>query len=256
MKYIKNLLAFCTTLIFLSSCQKEISDTLVSSSTGPGNSSNTSAAKVKTYTEDITTPTGRSSTTFNLSYDTNDRLISMVSASSPGDKFVYQYNTNNSYTMDLYNSNAVSIHETFFLNSSGFIDSTLQYNDTKDTTTEKYLYNGSQQLTTLKEFEYSKTTGAKLVNTHNYVYDNNGNVTKDTDINGAITYDYTTLSNNLFIGKAFIPQNKNLPKTTTYSASGYNETISHTYTFDSSNRLISEKMVSGSGSVIIKSYTY
>jgi len=255
---LKNTLIIIFVSILLFSCQKEVSEIVTGSSTNTSSSSNSTSAtsKVKTYTEDVTTPAGHLATTSNLTYDLNDRLLSMVSTTSPGDKFVYQYNSNNIYTLDIYNSNNVSIHEVFFINNLGFIDSTLEYNDTKDTSTEKYLYNSAQQLTTLKEFSYSTITGAKLVNTHSYVYDSNGNVAKDTDVNGEVTYDYTTLLNTLSIGKALTPQNKNLPKTATYSTSGTTETLTHTYTFDASNRLTSDKMVSASGSVIVKSYTY
>jgi len=155
MKYIKSALALFIAIILLSSCQKEISGELITSKASGSSTTSTNSAKVKTYTEDVTTSAGHSAITFNLTYDSNDRQLSMISTISPGDKFVYQYSSNNTYTMDLFNSNQVSIHELVFLNHAGLIDSTFKYNDTNDTSTEKYLYNSANQLVTYREFDYT-----------------------------------------------------------------------------------------------------
>ena len=57
----------------------------------------------------------------------------------PGVKQVYKYNVDGSFSLDLYDDGTnLSIHENFFLNSSKLVDSTFQYDDTQDTTTEKY----------------------------------------------------------------------------------------------------------------------
>ena len=121
---------------------------------------------------------------------------------------------------DIYTSNALSIHEVFSLNSNSFVDSTFQYNDTNDSTTEEYIYNSSNQLITLKEYDYSLLTGSVLSNTTNYKYDSKGNQISATDDYSVTLYDYTSTANTLVIGAPYFPVNKNLVKTTTYSFGG------------------------------------
>jgi hypothetical protein len=245
MRITKILCIIFIALIF-SSCRKE-SSTI---------NSGTPASKVKTYTEDVTSWGVHSVITFNLIYDANDRLISMISATSSGDRFEFQY-SNGTYTTDLYNSNTLSIHELFFINSNSLLDSTFQYNDTDDSMTEKYLYNSAKQLITLKEYDYSLVTGSELFNTEDYVYDSNGNVIKITGNSSVTTYDYyTDLVNNLVLGTSYLPVNKNLVKTTTVNSGGIPVTLNHTYTFDSGNRIITEKIIADSDEIVIKTYTY
>jgi hypothetical protein len=246
MNAIKILSATFLGALLFNSCKK--------SSDNPGAAS----SMPKTYTETITSSVlGNSSTTYNLTYDANNRIISLASASSAGSKFTYQYNTNNTYTMDLYNSNVLSIHEIFIINNLSFVDSTFQYNDTHDSTTEKYYYNAARQLVKVNEYDYSKASGAHLTNTHNYTYDNAGNVILDVDNNSSRAYTYyTDLKNTLSLGQTYFPQTVNLAKTTTYTSGGNKVTVNQAYTFDSSNRLTSEKDVLSTGDVYIKTYTY
>src|SRR5947208_6941337 len=135
-------------MIFFDSCQKQ-TDTPSSSQ----------SFKIKTYTEDVTSASYHSVITYNLTYDSQNRLISVESTTSPGDKFVYSYPQQNLFQMDLYNSNLLSIHEDFYLNSFSYVDSTFQYNDTNDSTTEKYVYNSAKQLIERREYFYQSTTG-------------------------------------------------------------------------------------------------
>lgn len=238
--------AFLGALLFFS-CKKD-----------SGNSGGSSVSRPKKYTETITSSVlGNSSTTYNLTYDANGRIISMADASGSGDKFVYQYNANNTFTMDLYNSNVLSIHEIFFINSLSYIDSTFQYNNTGDSSTEKYFYNAGKQLVKEKEYDYSKASGARLSNTHNYSYDNNGNPILDVDDNTSIAYTYySDLKNTLSLGQLYFPQPLNLAKTTTFTSGGSAITKNQSYTFDGSNRLASEKDVLQTGDVVVKTYTY
>jgi hypothetical protein len=246
MRFNKGLFVFFIAAVF-TSCQKEPT---------PATSGIPPSAKVKTYTEDVTSPGGNSVITFNVTYDSNDRLISMVSAASAGDRFEFQY-SNNGLIFELYNSNVLSIHEVLFLNSSSLLDSTFQYNDTNDSTTEKYFYNNAMQLTTRKEYEYSLVTGSVLFNTDNYFYDADGNVIKATDDNSITTYDYyPDLPDNLVLVPSHLPRNKNLVKTTTSDSGGYVTTLSHSYTFDSNNRLLTETIIADTGEKVIKTYTY
>lgn len=245
---ILNLLSVIFIAFVFNSCQKEISnpDTV----TPPSN-------KLKTYTEDVTFLSGHNVITFNVAYDANDRIISLTSAASAGDRFEYQY-TNGGYTQDLYNSNQLSIHKVFYLNSNSLVDSAFEYNDTNDSSTEKYLYNSSRQLTAVKIYDYSLATGSVLYDTQNLTYDNNGNIIKSTDNSSVITYDYyTNLVSNL---PALVPYyyqaNKNLVKTTVGDIGGDIVTFSHTYTFDTSNRLSTETATGDNGEMAIKTYTY
>lgn len=243
-------------ILLSTSCQKEVTNDLVSSDT---TSTTTNSLKIKTYAETIvsSTPGLSLSDSFSVSYDASDRLLSLVSLKNSGNKFVYTYNANKSYAVDIFIANALSIHETFFLNSLSLVDSTVQVNDTGDTSTEKYTYNSSKQLVSLKEYFFYN--GTPDINITTYTYDGSGNVTKETSNNPAstTTYDYyLNLPNNISLGQEFLYRNKNLTKTTTYSSGGITSTATHTYTFDSQNRQTSEKVVADNGDIAIKRYTY
>ena len=246
-------IAFSIALV-LTSCQKEITGDTTSTTTPTP----TVSSRVKTYTEDVNLSGAHTIVTFNLAYDASGRITSMTSASNPGDKFLFQYNGNTSYTMDLYNSNILSIHEVFFINSLKLIDSTFQYNDTKDTMTEKYIYNPAKQLTQLRQYDYTTATGAVLWEATNYQYDANGNMVKETNSYSVTNYDYyTNLVNNLSLGFVYETTTKNLVKTTTYISGGSTDVFDHTYTFDSQNRISTEKiMESGGTDSITRTYTY
>jgi hypothetical protein len=218
-----------------------------------------SASLPKTYTEDIRSAGFNSLTTYNLTYDGNNRITSMTAIPEPPIvKFVYKYPSNTSITMDLYNSNVLSIHEILWLNASGTLDSTFQYNDTNDSTTEKYIYNSGKQILQIKSYNYS-SAGSELDHTSNYAYDNLGNAITVSNSDGTstnYTY-YTDLPNTLTMGQTFNPQSKYLIKTASSSSSGTPVTATHFYSFDGSNRLIKDSAVTtGVSAVFIKSYTY
>ncbi len=233
-------------ILFFFSCKKD-------------NSPNASSSRPKTYTENITSSfVGNSITTYDLTWDNNNRLVSIVSTPAPPLlKFVYQYSTS-SFTFDLYNSNALAIHEIVWLNAIPYIDSTFQYNDTQDTSTEKYTYNSSKQLVQINEYAYSKVSGAILDNVTNYACnDNTGNAITVTDYNGTTTYDYyTNLLTPFSLDLAYLPVTRNLPKTVSLNSGGTIDSAAHTYTFDSNNRLTTDKAVASNGDIIIKTYTY
>lgn len=248
MKTIRTLLVISIAILF-TSCQKDYSDGLNAPGT-PGASS-----KVKTYTEDVTAGGNHVTATFNIAYDGDNKIISMTSAASAGDRFEYHY-AGGRYSRDLYNSNKLSIHEDFFLNSIPSVDSTFQYNDTGDSTTEKYIYNAAKQLITVKQYDYSLATGADLSDTQHFTYDSRGNVIKLTDDYTVTTYEYyPNLLNNLAFGLPYSPNSKDLVKTTTYF-DGSTVTINHVYTFDAANRISTETATSDDGDVATKTYTY
>ena len=214
--------------------------------------------KVKTYSENFNSPSGNLSATFNINYDSKDRITSVISSSSPGDKFLFNYISDVHYTMDLYNSGIISIHEDFFITNS-HIDSTLQYDDSQDTTSEKYFYNPSNQLIKMDEYDYNN--GPELSNSTTYTYDGSGNVAKTTDSDNKVeTFDYYPDLLNviplispymLFSGKA------NLVKTDIITSNGNPvATITSTYTFDSYNRIITITQIATNGTSVVKSFTY
>ena len=243
-------LAVILCIILFTSCQKDVDGDPI-----------TVTDKVKTYTEDITSGSiGNSVTTYNLSYDASDRIISIISASAPGNKFLFAYNSASTYAMDIYSSNIRVIHEDVSLNSNSYPDSTFQYNNTGDTTTEKNVYNGNNQLIKLYEYDYSKITGSDLWNVTNYTYDANGNLLKaeDTDTN-IDTYEYypDLVYISPLIEPYSHPKKHNLVKKHTLTSNGYIVgSATYTYTFDSNNRISTEKAVTSDGSIILKTYTY
>ncbi len=242
---IKTLLVITIAIVF-TSCQKDISN----EPGVPGKSS-----RVKTYTEDIVSNGTHVTATFNLAYDADSKIISMTSAASSGDRFEYHYAAGR-YSMDLYNSNKLSIHEDFFLNSIPAVDSTFQYDSDGYSSTEKYIYNAAKQLITIKQYDYSSATGSELSNTQHYTYDSRGNVIKLTDDYTVTTYEYyPSLVNNLVFGLPYVPVSKDLVKTTTYF-DGSTVTANHVYTFDASNRISTETITTNDGAVATKTYTY
>ena len=183
MKRITLFAAVAAVIVVLSSCQKEPSNTPLP----------TASLKVKTYTEDVRSGIwGNSVTTYNLSYDGNNRLTGMTDASNSGNKFVYAYPSSSKYTLDLFVDNIFELHADYLLNSKSLIDSTFQYNNTGDTMTEKYIYNPAGQLTKLYEYDYYNTS-SDLWNTTTYIYDGAGNLVKSQDTDDYVyTYEYYT----------------------------------------------------------------
>ncbi len=254
----KNLYLFpiLTITILLTSCGKEYSANT--------NTDTSALNKVKTYTEDITSSYyGNSVTTYNLAYDTNDRLISITSITNSGNKSLFSFPTNSLYTMDLYNSGSLAIHEDFYLNSNFYLDSTFQYNNTKDSSTEKYFYNTSNQLIKMNEYSYSAVTGSKLINTTTNTYDGNGDLIESLDLNSNVnTLEYYL---DLSYAMPFAPgpvnanssKKNHLLKRHSLSSNNYLiDTATFTYTFDTKNRISTEKAIVSDGSIVIKTYTY
>ena len=252
MKKFTLFVAVATFVVALSSCQKEPSN-----NTPPATS-----LKVKTYTEDVKSSVlGNFAATYNLSYDGNDRLTTMVDAADPGDKFVFAYPSSSTFTMDLFNNNVFDLHVDYFLNSHSLIDSSFQYNNTNDTSTEKYVYNPAKQLIKLYEYDYYSTTGPSLWNITNYTYDGVGNMVKSEDTDDYVyTYEYDNTKVYLmpqvspFTGtsqKAGLIKKMTLTESSTVTA-----TITYTYTFDSKDRVSTIRHDYVGGDVVIFKYTY
>ncbi len=232
-------------LALLSSCKKD------TEAAGNG--------KVQSFTETEISPSGSLTESYTLNYDANGRLTSMVMNGNNGNKFMYGYGS--TYTMDVYNNNAVTIHETIYLNAAnGFIDSTVQRNNTNDTTTEKLFYNSANLLILKKDYDYSKQTGSVLQNTHTYTYDAAGNRIKETGSGEDITYTYGSQEGTIDLGLPFSgkPNPKLVTKTVYNLGGGFTETFNHTYTIDGSGRvtMAKETPVDPTASTIIKEYNY
>jgi len=114
MKKFVSILIVIVTVILFSSCSKD-------QNPQPANNAN----KIKSYTETVnSTSLGNSTTTFNLNYDNSNRIISILSTLSTGDKFLFTYPSSNTFSMDLYISGSLSVHEDYFLNKNSLFDST------------------------------------------------------------------------------------------------------------------------------------
>jgi hypothetical protein len=212
----------------------------------------------KTYTEDLRSSAITSKVTYNLTYDSKNRLISLAAIPEPSiTKFVYQYPDDKTVTLDLYNSGQLSIHENFWLNSFSFVDSTFQYDDSQDTTTEKYFYDGNHLLTQTNWYDYAGSVST-LSNQILYSYDNNGNALSQTDFSGTTSFTYyTDLPYTLAMGQPYLSVPKYFIKTTSSNSSGTPVTATHYYKFDSNNRLIQDSAyVSGIDAIAIKTYGY
>ncbi|MGC4037954.1 MAG: hypothetical protein QM764_18475 [Chitinophagaceae bacterium] len=251
MKNITTYLLLFFILVLVVACQKEPNEQLPQST---GN-------KLKTYTEDVTDINSvHTVDSFVLAYDGSDRIISMTSVADTGQKFTYSYPSGNTIVKKVYIDGALSLHvEDFYVNNH--VDSSFSVNDAGDTTTVKFIYNTAGQWAKQYEYDYSKVTGAVLFNTTNYTYDGGGNQVKEEDSNGqVIAYDFYTDKTyyHPMIGPAYIPVTKEyLIKTITVSSGGsVVETAAVSYTFDSKDRITSEKTVTDLGTVIIKRYTY
>jgi hypothetical protein len=223
-----------------------------------GNDAASSSALPKTYTEDVRSSAITSKITYNLTYDSKGRLVSLAATPEPSiTKFVYQYPDDKTITMDLYNYSQLSIHEKFWLNSFSLVDSTFQYDDSQDTSTEKYFYDPNHLVTTVNNYDYSGGVST-LSNQTQYTYDNNGDALTQSDNTGTISFTYyTDLPYTLSMGLTFVSGPKYFIKTASSDASGSLSTANHFYKFDSSNRLIQDSAyATGADIIAIKSYTY
>ncbi|HEV2481857.1 MAG TPA: hypothetical protein VGS79_19455, partial [Puia sp.] len=203
---VKQLTYFALAICLLASCKKN-----------SGTNSNGSSNKLKMYIEAEQTGGTSLTDTFYVSYDNNNRITGL---SSPQLKFVYAYQSK-SLTMDLYEYNQLSIHEIFWLNNASVVDSTLQYDNTNDTTTEGYDYNGNL-LTAKLTYNYTSSGGASIDMREDFTYDNAGNLLKDVqsdgygNVNQVTTYTYTTHAVDLPVNPTYQPlQAEYLPATET-----------------------------------------
>ncbi|HMK05377.1 MAG TPA: hypothetical protein VK489_14345 [Ferruginibacter sp.] len=251
----KRTLTILITISLLSSCKKNDSDAVTPQT----------ASRVKTYIEEVTNFSNTVRDTFNVSYDGNGRVVSLISTFS-GAQFLYTYLSNSSYTFQIKNGTHLVIHANFYNNNDLLVDTCFQYNDTKDSTTLKFIYNANRQITEQKAYDYSLPGGAVLFRKNVYTYNNEGNVLTDAEMDPAGNINYTkTYTYTNFTGSAFFLSTiyspvlyKKLPATISTYYPGTNTTvpINFSYVFDNNNRLIKETQVNSVGNTAIKQYIY
>ena len=210
--------------------------------------------KVKTYTETVNSSVlGQFSTTYTISYDQEGRFLSMIDSQNPGNKFMFTHNPSG-FDLDIFAKSNVVIHQDVFLNDI-LMDSTIQFNDEGDTTTEKYIYNTDKLLVKLKRYNYH-TSGSILDEEINYTYDADRNLLTETDYSSTITYTYNNevILNTIDLFPINFTHSRRLPSRVTYS--GDDVTVDHTYAVDGQKRLIRDHAVVSNGDEFTKTYTY
>jgi hypothetical protein len=246
--HIKHLTFFVAAIGLLASCKKN-----------SGSSASGNANKLKMYIENDHTIAGDLLDTLFVTYDNENRITSLA---SPILTFDYAYQSK-SFTLDQYQSGQLMIHEIYYLGANNYFDSTFQYDNTNDTTTEGYYFNGSQ-LTSMITYDYS-SYGTTIDMRDDYTYDNNGNPIKDVQSDGqgnvqmVYSFTYTTYPVNVTLSPTYKPeQPKYLPATQTLTDGFGNPqgTITYSYVFDSSKRLTKETDTADNGDVSVKTYVY
>ena len=178
-------------------------------------------------------------------------------------KWLYNYGGKNSYTLDLYSHGALDIHEDNFLKGS-LVDSAFQYNNTQDSSTDKYVYDGDRLLSDTY-YHYTAAGGAVLFLTYVYTYDDKGNMLtgKELDENGkpnyTNSYTYTDKPMQGRITPIYEPlASKFLPATAKNvdNLGRMVASITFTYEFDSKGRITKATATDVSGYAASKYYGY
>jgi hypothetical protein len=220
-------------LFFFSSCKKDTNNS----------TANSGVNKLRLYIEDGRNSPAGVIDSFTVTYDADNRLTGLV---SPALKTLYTYSSN-SFTCDLYENNVISIHYIAFINAQSLVDSTFQYDNTGDTTTEKYVYNG-KILERLTDYNYAASV-SQIETQDDYVYDASGNLTTDTQSDGfgdiftITSYTYSTDPLNISVRPFYFGlQSKDFPASISQTDGGGNPTdaVTFSYTFDSSGRVTTE----------------
>lgn len=174
----------------------------------------------------------------------------MVNAANSGDRFVFSYNSDG-FDMEIFGDDHLVIHQDVFT-IGNLMDSTFQYNDEGDTTTEKYRYNPSKQLVQLKRYMYNEGS-SQIDEIVNYTYDDKNNLVEEKSNYSTTTYEYAVdAPNTISLFPIYTGNATKLP-------SKINSSLGvqvHTYTFDEKQRLTSDKAVFENGDVVLKTFTY
>lgn len=218
--------------------------------------------KLKSYTEDITAQgIGHVVETFNVNYDGQDRITSIVSTTKPGHRLEYKYINNDKFTFEQIEDNKLMLHCDYFINAEvGKVDSLYQYNIKKDTTAFKYFYDKENRILKQKEYLISYLLPPVWYNTIDYVYDAKGILTKKVESFAEASYRYDAeFKNTTLLEPGYIPSQEKLPSHTYSVRFSITTTTEHFYTYDAQGRLATEKAVESDGSrqtIKIRTYTY
>jgi hypothetical protein len=218
--------------------------------------------KLKSYTEEITAQgNGHTVETFNINYDGQERITSIVSTTKPGHRLEYKYINNDKFTFEQIEDNKLMLHRDYFINAEvGKVDSLYQYNISKDTTAFKYFYDKENRILKQKEYLISYLLPPVWYNTIDYVYDTKGTLTKKAESFAETSYRYDEeYKNTTLLEPGYIPSQEKLPSHTYSVRFSITMTTEHFYTYDEQGRLASEKAVESDGSrqtIKIRTYTY
>ena len=218
--------------------------------------------KLKGFTEDITAQgIGHTIETFNVNYDGQDRITSIVSTTKPGHRLEYKYINNDKFTFEQIEDNRLMVHRDYFINAEiGKVDSFYQVKITGDTTSFKNFYDKENRLLKQKEYLISYLLPPVWYNTIDYVYDTKGVLTKKVESFAETSYRYDEeFKNTTLLEPGYIPAQEKLPSHTYSVRFSITMTTEHFYTYDEQGRLASEKAVESDGSrqkITIRTYTY
>jgi hypothetical protein len=221
-----------------------------------GSSSSPSQSLLKSYTETQFAGTPISvSTTYNLAYDENNRLLGLTDSKDPGNKFVFSY-VQGGFDFDIYGAGTPVIHRKVFMNGA-LTDSSFQYNNEGDTTSEKYVYWAGNLLKYLMTYKVT-SSGSQLDNVTEYTYGANDELIREQDYYSTTLYDYyTTEINNFDLYPVYVNRSKQLPGKVTYRDGVEVISWKHKYNFDAQHRLITDSIdVSNSSYIVVKKFTY
>ncbi|MFY8129107.1 MAG: hypothetical protein ACOVMM_12065 [Chitinophagaceae bacterium] len=198
-------------------------------------------------------------------YDSQGRIDSINKENGYG-RFIYKYPTTNKIIGQLIrnSNNELQIYIEVYLNSSNLQDSAFQYNNTKDSSSEKCVYNAQGQLINFKRYRIKNKVTTHIISETVYEYNPSGNVIRETTTyHGGTTpvitnYTYTNTPFVFKYGTLYpypyqIPNHLVLRKTV---AGTFTQTSDYSYTFDNKNRVSTEKEVRNSSVSIVTNYTY
>jgi YD repeat-containing protein len=215
--------------------------------------------KLKSYTEDITgVGIGHKVEIFNVNYDAQDRITSIISTTKPGHRLEYNYLNNDKFTFEQIEDNKVTLHCDYFINGEiGKVDSLYRTDIRKDTTSFKYFYNSENKILKQKEYLINYLLPPVWSNTIDYIYDGKGTLTKKQESFSDISYQYDAVyKNTTLIEPGYIPTQELLPTHIYNTRFGRTTTTEYSYTYDDKGRLTSEKAAASDGGVTIRTYTY
>lgn len=200
-----------------------------------------------------------------LFYDSQGRIDSVNKENGFG-RIIYKYPTTNKIIGQLIknSNNELLIYWEVYLNSANLQDSAFQYNNTKDSSSEKCIYNAQSQLINFKRYRIKNKVTTHILSETVYEYNINGNVIRETSIYyGGTTpvitnYSYTNTPFSFNYGTLYpYPYQRSKHLVLRKSVLGtFIQTSDYSYTFDNKNRVSTEKEVRNSSTSIVTSYTY